>query len=194
MSTNADSRFVSLVRSWLVSLPHDLKVAYEAMDDENLPRDAREMAAGAVVFVVSPHEVVKDRNEAVASYVDDAILLRIVLGRLVKVVGESTIRERFPEVFENLDQDLDLCRTAIGDLMGWLESKVDALSKQSHKGRKVPAFLDNDEAREELFEDGLAFRTDYPIDEETIVDRLKKASTVTDVMKRRRAEEARNSA
>jgi hypothetical protein len=35
------------------------------------------------------------------------------------------------------------------------------------------------------------FRTDYPVDEKTIADKLKKATTVTEVMKRRKTEEAR---
>jgi hypothetical protein len=35
------------------------------------------------------------------------------------------------------------------------------------------------------------FRTDYPVDEKTITDKLKKATTITEVMKRRQTEEAR---
>ena len=73
--------------------------------------------------------------------------------------------------------------------MGWLESKLERLAKLEHKGKKIKTFLDDDEAREDLFDTGLAFRTDYPIDDRTIGDKLKKASTVTDVMRRRRAEE-----
>jgi uncharacterized membrane protein YkvA (DUF1232 family) len=194
VSTNADSRFVALVRSWLVSLPHDLKVAFEAMDDENLPRSARELAVGTIMYVLSPHDAVTDRNYAVASYVDDAILLHLALGHIMKQGTDSPIRERFPEVFDTLDKDLELCRSVIGELMSWLESKVDGLAKLEHKNRKVPVYLDNEDAREELFEDGLVFRTDYPIDESTIGDKLKKASTVTDAMKKRRAEEARQGA
>jgi len=188
-----DSRFVELVRSWLVSLPHDLKIAFEAMDDENLPRPARELAAGAIIYVVSPNDFVSDRNDAVASFVDDALILRLVL-RKILVKGEAdaqTLRDRYPELFGTLETDLDLCQVAMGDLMTWLDAKVDGLKNLEHKSKKTVAFLDDDEAREELFEDGLGFRTDYPIDEETIGDKLKKASTVTDVMKRRRAEEAR---
>lgn len=193
MPPNVDSRFVELVRSWLVSLPHDLKIAYEAMDDENLPRPARELAVGAIIFVVSPRDSVTDRNDAVASYADDALILRLVL-RKILVKGEAdaqTLRERYPELFETLESDLDVCKLAMGDLMTWLDAKVEGLANLEHKSKKTAAFVDDDEAREELFEDGLAFRTDYPIDEETIGDKLKKASTVTDVMKRRRSEEAR---
>ena len=196
MSTNADSRFVALVRAWLVSLPHDLKIAFEAMDDENLSRQSREIACGAVIYVVNPNDYVSDRGETVASFVDDAILLRLALHRiLTKGDPEAQgFRDRFPEMFETLEKDLELCKAAMGDLMTWLESKIDGLAQQEHKGKKCVAFLDDEEARETLFEDGLVFRTDYPIDEETIGDKLKKASTVTDVMKRRRAEEARQGA
>lgn len=199
MAINADSRFVELVRGWLVSLPHDLKIAFEAMDDENLPRAARELAVGAIIYVVSPNDYVKDRNDSVVSYVDDAILLRLAL-RKVLSHGETDaeaatgFRGRFPEVFETLETDLELCKAQMGDLMGWLDGKLATLKNLEYKSKKAPAFLDDDEAREELFEYGLVFRTEYPIDEETIGDKLKKASTVTDVMKRRRAEEARQGA
>jgi hypothetical protein len=51
---NADGKFVGLIRGWLCTLPHDLKVAYDAMDDENLSREQRELAVGAIIYVVSP--------------------------------------------------------------------------------------------------------------------------------------------
>jgi len=188
-----EARFVELFRSWLVSLPHDLKIAFDAMDDENLPRSSREIAAGAICYVVSPNDFVSDRNEAVASFADDALLLRLALQAVVADSGEDGVsfRDRFPELFDNLEQDLAAAGKVLGDLLPWLQGKVRGLKNQSYKGRKAPVFLDDDEAREELYEDGLAFRTDYPVDDKIIGDKLKKASTVTDVMRRRRAEEAR---
>ena len=75
--------------------------------------------------------------------------------------------------------------------MTWLEGKVGGLRAQTYKGKKLPQYLDNDESREELYEDGLGFRTDYPVDDKIIGDKLKRASTVTDVMRRRKAEETR---
>ena len=110
------------------------------MDDENLPRPVREVAAGVIAYVVSPNDGVSDRHDAVASYADDVVLLRIALQKaLGPGQDEQSFRDRFPE----------------------------------------------------LFEDGLVFRTDYPVDEKTITDKLKKATTITEVMKRRQAEEAR---
>ena len=193
MTITAESKFVELVRSWLVSLPHDLKIAFDAMDDENLPRNVREIATGAAIYVVSPNDAAgTDRNDQVVSYADDAMLLRLALQKaLGKGEDEQTFRERFPELFENLDEDLKICKSVMGDLMTWLEGKVPTLQKIEYKGRKVPAYLDNDEAREQLFDDGLVFRTDYPVDEKTIGDKLKKATTIVEAMKRRREHEAR---
>ena len=191
MST-PEARFVELFKSWLVSLPHDLKIAFDAMDDENLPRSSREIAAGAVCYVVAPN-VVADRNEAVASFADDALLLRLALKAVVAEGGEDgkAFRDRFPELFDNLDDDLAACSKVLGDLMPWIQGKVANLSNQPYKGKKARLYLDDDEAREELYEDGLVFRTDYPVDDKIIGDKLKKATTVTDVMRRRRAEETR---
>ena len=192
MTTNAESKFVELVRSWLVSLPHDLKIAFDAMDDENLPRPAREIATGAVVYIVSPKDSVSDRNDQVVSYADDAVLLRLALQQaLEKGEDEQAFRDRFPELFEGLDDNLKLCKSVMGDLMTWLEQKVPGLKNGNYKGKKIQAYLDDDEAREQLFDDGLVFRTDYPVDEKTIGDKVKKAATICEVMKRRKADEAR---
>lgn len=193
MSTAAaESKFVELVRGWLVSLPHDLKIAFDAMDDENLPRPVREVAAGVVAYVVSPNDFIADRNDALVSYADDALLLRLALAKaLGQGEDEDAFRGRFPELFENLDENLGLCKAVMGELMTWLEGKVTTLPGLEYKGKKVAKYLDDEAARELLFDDGLVFRTDYPVDEKTIADKLKKATTVTEVMKRRQAEEAR---
>jgi uncharacterized membrane protein YkvA (DUF1232 family) len=192
VTSTAESKFVELVRGWLVSLPHDLKIAFDAMDDENLPRAVREVAAGVVIYVVSPNDFISDRNDTVVSYADDAMMLRIALAKaLGKGEDEQAFRERFPELFDSVDENLALCKTVMGELMTWLESKAATLRGIEYKGKKIAIYLDDDEAREQLFDDGLVFRTDYPVDEKTIADKLKKAGTVTEVMKRRKAEEAR---
>lgn len=187
-----ESKFVELVRGWLVSLPHDLKIAFDAMDDENLPRPVREVAAGVVAYVISPNDSISDRADNVVSFADDAVLLRLALqAALGPGEDEKAFRDRFPELFDNLDDNLTICKSVMGELMTWLEAKVKGLPKLDYKGKKVVKYLDDEEAREQLFDDGLVFRTDYPVDEKTIGDKLKKASTVTDAMKRRKQEEAR---
>lgn len=191
--TTPESKFVELVRNWLVSLPHDIKTAYDALDDENLPREARELAVGTIIYIVSPHDIISDRNDAIVSFADDAILLRLGLAKMTAVAGEDGIefRDRYPDLFATLEADWAICRAVMGDLATWLEGKVPTLKTIDYKGKKIAKFLDDSDAREQLFEDGLVFRTDYPVDEKSIADRLKKASTIVDALRRAKAEEAR---
>lgn len=187
-----ESKFVELVRGWLVTLPHDLKIAIDAMDDENLPRPAREVAAGVIAYIVSPNDAVSDRHDVVVSFTDDALLLRLALQKVLSAgEDEQTFRDRFPELFEGLEENLTLCKSILGELMTWLEGKVPTLPVLDYKGKKIVKYIDDEEAREQLYEDSLVFRTDYPVDEKTITDKLKKATTIIDVMKRRQADEIR---
>lgn len=188
-----ESKFVEMVRGWLVSLPHDLKIAFDAMDDENLPRNARELAVGTIIYIVSPNDSVSDRNDTVVSFTDDAVLLRLGLMKVIQLGGEDgdAFRERYSELFDGINDQLELCSTVLGDLMTWISGKVETLPKLDFKGKKIKTYLDDDEAREQLFDDGLEFRTNYPVDEERIGDKVKKVSTILDVMRRRKAEEAR---
>jgi uncharacterized membrane protein YkvA (DUF1232 family) len=193
VTSTVESKFVEMVRDWLVSLPHDLKIAFDAMDDENLPRNAREFAVGTIIYIVSPNDFISDRNDTVVSFTDDAVLLRLGLLQVIKLGGEDgdAFRERYAELFDGIQEELELCETVMGDLMTWLSSKVESLRTLDYKGKKIKAYLDDEDARGQLFDDGLVFRTDYPVDETTIGDKLKKASTITDVMRRRKLEEAR---
>ncbi len=190
---STERRFVEIISEWLISLPHDLKILFEAKDDENLDRSARELAVGTILYVISPNDLVADRHDNFTSYCDDAILVRMVLAQVVSDNDEDTefFKSRFPDFFDDLEEELAICKNAMGELYEWLESKIPTLPKMEHKGKKVRDYITNDEDGETLFDEGLAFRTEYPVEEETLADKLKKASTVLEVIKRRKAEEAR---
>ena len=190
MDAEIEKRFVDTMRSWLVSLPHDLKVLYEASADENLDRKARELAVGAIIYVVSPNDFISSDRDDFAGYADDCIILRLALHRLAKATDEDTefFKSRFAEFFETLDDELAICKSAMGELYDWLDARVDVLKDLVYKGKKIPTFIDDDEASEFLYEDGLGFRTEYPVDEEDISDRFKKAKTIIEIIRRRKAE------
>jgi uncharacterized membrane protein YkvA (DUF1232 family) len=201
-------RFVDMMRAWLISLPHDLKILYEAAADENLDRAARELATGAIIYAISPSDFVSsDRSPATgggaagdvtssgdfSSYADDCVVLRLALRRIGSKKDEDSqqFRDRFDDFFASLDEELEVCSKAMGDLYSWLESRVDHLGEQEYKGKKVPLYVDDEELGELLYEDGLVFATEYPVDEDDLADRFKKASTILEVIQRRKSEEDR---
>ena len=190
MDAELSGRFVETMRSWLVSLPFDLKILYEASTDENLSRETRELMIGAIIYTISPNDLISDR-ENFASYADDCLLVRFALKVGVGSDDEDQafFRSRFPEFFETLDQELETCEQAMGEIYGWLSSKVDMLTKRSYKNRTVAQYFESDELQETLYEDGLAFRTEYPIIDDDISDRFKKPSSIIDLLERAKAEE-----
>lgn len=194
-SQDISGRFVEIMTEWLCSLPHDLKILYEAASDENLARSDRELVTGTIIYTVSPNDFISADRHDFLSFADDVLLLRMVLYDITSGKGESDPEDteyftsRFPEFFESLEEELAVCQKAMGELYGWMKSKIKQLRALEYKGKKIAAYLDDDEAGEFLYEDGLAFRTEYPVDEETISDKLKKASTVIEVIQKRKEEE-----
>jgi uncharacterized membrane protein YkvA (DUF1232 family) len=187
------ARFVETMRSWLISLPHDLKILYEACSDENLSRESRELVVGAIVYVISPNDFISSDREDFSSYADDCLLLRLALQKSLSGEDEDSafFRSRFEDFFGALDEELAVCEKAMGDLYVWLAAKVDDLKGLSYKSKNVKQYLDDEELGEQLYEDGLGFATEYPVDEDDLADRFKKASTIIEIIQRRKAEEDR---
>lgn len=183
-----ERRYLSLVTQWLLALPHDLKVLFEAKDDPNLERPARETAAGGILYVLAKDS---SSEEKFVGFADNAIVLREALRAVLAQGGESAddFRRRFAEYYENLDEDLALCAQVMGDTYTWLAHKIPVLHKQAYKGKKVPQYIDDDESAETLYEDGLAFATEFPIDEGKLGMRLKKPETLLEPLRRKAAEE-----
>jgi hypothetical protein len=183
-----DRHFLSKITEWLLALPHDLKVLFEAKDDPNLERTARETAAGAILYVLTPDT---SSDEKFVGFAERSIIFRLALRAIEAKGGEGApaFRERFEEYYEHLDTDMDLCKRAMGDTYTWLAGKIDTLHKHVLKGKKVPQYIDDDESVELLYDDGLAFATDFPLDEDKLSMRLKRAETVLEPMRRKVAEE-----
>ena len=194
MDAEIDTRFVETMRSWLISLPHDLKVLYEAAADENLERSTRELMIGAIIYVISPNDFISTDRDEFAGYADDCIMLRLALRSLAESSDEDVefFRSRFPEFFESLGTEIEICQAAMGpELFNWLAGRLAELRNLEYKGKKVSQYIDDDEASELLYEDGLGFRTEYPVEEEQLADRFKKSSTILEVISRRKLEEDR---
>jgi hypothetical protein len=181
-------RFMAAISEWLVTLPHDLKMLYEAADDENLDRGVRELAVGAIISTIDPGHLPGVPPEDFVNHCDGVIILRLALSKVVAGGGEfcDAFRERFGEFYETVGDDLSLCESALGDTFSWLTEKTTKLPTLEYKGKKVAEYLDDQDAGELLYAAGLEFQTEYEVDEDVITDRLKKASTVLDALENRR--------
>jgi uncharacterized membrane protein YkvA (DUF1232 family) len=187
-----EKRFVARMRTLLVSLPYDLKVLFEVISDENLPLEARRIAAGGAIYCLSPSDPIPD-SLGIVGYADDVVLLRFVLDRFLALAGEegASYSDRFPEQFGLLREDLELFSSFLGETLDWLRRRVEqGLLKLRYKGKDAVAYVSDEEASEYLYEEGLEFVTQYDIDEEAAA-KLQTGAAVRDVFERRMIEESK---
>jgi hypothetical protein len=184
----AERPFLEKVSEYLLSLPFDLKILQEAVTNPDLDRTAREMAAGTIIHTLLPQE-----GESPGRYVDDVLFVRAALSEVVSggSEGASAFRARFTDVYGKLDDDLRVFESCLGELWPWLSAKLQTFPKQVYKGKKPPQFVDDEEAASFLYEEGLEFQTNYPVNEEQVRNRLRRADQVVELLNRRRAEEAK---
>lgn len=193
MSESLEQRFISRMRELLVNLPYDLKAVFEAMTDEDLPADARYLATGAVIYTLSPADPIPD-HIGIVGFTDDVVALRLSLKSLLDIGGDAIAEypTRFPEQFEKLDEDIALFREYFGENMDWLERRMslEAIHKDKYKGKTVKEYVEDDEAGQYLYEEGLGFTTDYEIDDEE-VERLSSGKPVFEAFQKRHQFEER---
>jgi hypothetical protein len=185
MDKDLERSFLETLARALVSLPFDLKVLLEAVADPDLEHDVREVAAAAVVHILSP----RDGNiDPYLRYGEDAIMLRLAGRRVLENGGESAgiFRQRFAEEFDRFVAELTVIeRTLGGDLMGWLAGRWPGLRKATYARKKIPVFVDDQEVGTFLYDDGLKFGTNYPITEESLLGRLKQAQPFVEHLRKK---------
>jgi hypothetical protein len=193
MDKELERRFLGTIGRYLVSLPFDLKVLLEAAADSDLERAAREVAAGTVVYVLASTDKTGDREHRIHVFVHDAILVRAALKRVAELGGEgaAALVARFPDEYSTVDDDVALFSQVLGELYPWLAGKLDGFKKLHYKGRRAFDYLDDDDGATFLYDEWLAFQTDYDLTEQALEGRLRKLEPILETLRRKRADEAR---
>ncbi len=189
MDKDVERSFLEAMSKALVSLPFDLKVLLEGVADPDLEHDVRELAAAAVVHIISPKE---SNVEPYVRYAEDVVLFRLTLRKIVAEGGEGAdaFRERFAENYGRLDDDLALLGKALGsEVVTWIDSKWPSLRKVVYARKKIPQFVDDEEVGTFLYDEGLRFATEYPISEKTLAGRMKQAQPIVDHLLRKREQD-----
>lgn len=187
-SKETERQFLSVLGGYLVSLPFDLKILQEAVADPDLDRSAREIAAGAIVHTLMPQE-----GEGPLRFADDVLIVRAALKAVADRGGEAfgAFRDRFGDAYATLDQDIALFDEALDDIWRWLAGKVEGFPKLPYKGRRAGGYVDDDESQSFLYDEGLEFETNFNVTEQQVSNRVRRLEQVVDLLKKRRAEEAR---
>jgi hypothetical protein len=189
MDKDVERGFLEVYSKALVSLPFDVKVLLEAVSDADLEHGVRELAAAAVVHVITA----KDGNvEPFIRHAEDVVLLRLALRKILSQGGEGAeaFKTRFDENYGRLEQEISVFEGAFGgDVINWLDSRWPALLKAVYVRKKIPQFVDDEEMGTFLYDEGLRFGTEYPITEKSLAGRVKQGQPIVDHLLRKREQD-----
>jgi uncharacterized membrane protein YkvA (DUF1232 family) len=131
----AAQQFAEFISEAILSLPQDLKAVLRIVEDPDIDDAGRQAAAGALIHVLSASNAIPGMR-GILAYVDDVLVLRLIMERLSKTSPEAMARHReeSPELLADLDGQLAIARRYLGELMSVLDAAADGVSKLNHQG------------------------------------------------------------
>jgi uncharacterized membrane protein YkvA (DUF1232 family) len=122
-------------------------------DDQDLDDRLRELAFGAVLYGLTPGDIIPDSSNPPLGYVDDALALRVILAKIAQDAPATfeRYRARLPELCDPLDADIESAKEYLGDLYEPFVARVCQATTLEYKGKSVrDAFEDSSFIDEEL--------------------------------------------
>lgn len=164
----------------IVSLPQDMKAVLRIVEDPDLEDDHRALAAGALLHFLSGHNAIPGMRGTLA-YVDDVIVLRLVLERLQELAPEVMAQQRVdsPELFEPLEAQMTAVRGYLGELLSVLDKACEGLPSISHHGRTAAECGSDMEAASWLYDTvHAAIVSELDLDEDEITRALRNVAQI----------------
>jgi uncharacterized membrane protein YkvA (DUF1232 family) len=170
----------------ILDLPQDAKVLCDVLDDGDLPDDARSLAAGALLAVLHPGDLIPD-TWGPLGLLDDAIIVRLAATAALPAgsAAHRRLAERYPSFFANLAGDVEAARAYLGDAFALLEARLARLRTLEHKGRRAGAVLKDEAARARLYEELDEALTDLEITEDELLVAMRRVDHLLAHLRRR---------
>jgi uncharacterized membrane protein YkvA (DUF1232 family) len=183
----AQALFEEVIKDAILSLPQDLKAFLRIVEDPDLEDSHRTLAAGALLHLLSGHNAIPGMRGLIA-YVDDVIVLRLVLEKLEREAPEVIARHRAdsPDLLEPLAQQMEAVRAYLGDLLGVLEKACESLPKLTHEGHSAQACAHDDEGSTWLYDAvHAALVNQFDFDEDDVARALKGVDQIKRALQQR---------
>ena len=180
-------RFFEWMRGAIVGLPQNLKAALRVAEDQDIPDDGRALVAGAVVHWLSRTNTIPGARGAALPYVDDVLVLLLALERLAKMAPEAVPRLRAdaPELFDTLENDLQVAREYLGPGIVVLEQALDRVVKLKHMGRTALQCVKDEDSATMLYEEVHAALIDFDLEADAVGRELKELDTLVDELRKK---------
>lgn len=157
MSDN--DKYLDLFPTWLRSLGEDAEALGNLLEEESLPREAKEAIAGGINYLFKSLDLIPDGIDDIG-YLDDAFVLRVAAEQASAGELDGVDAEKLT-ILGRLTNEAETVREFLGDDYGRLEGYVRGLRNGAARGRSVNDILDDPQTGKDLLSDVRGFAKTY---------------------------------
>jgi uncharacterized membrane protein YkvA (DUF1232 family) len=176
--------FIGFMSRSIVEIHQDVKVIFEMLDDAELNDETRMRAAGAMLYLLAPGDLIPD-TFGLLGHADDSLILRMMMAYAIEQNPERSehYRERFPEVFDTLEPDLESASRFLGELYPWMFRYLDRLREVEYKGKRAELFVNDIEASLWLYNEVNEDLLDLEFDDDELQREVAKVEKIIPILK-----------
>ena len=146
--------FIEFLSRAITEISQDVKVMFEMMDDPEFSEATRLRTAGALLYLLAPGDLIPD-TFGLLGQADDCLVMRLTMQFVLNQKPERAdhYRERYPEVFDHLEEDLEISAGFLGEIYPWLEEYLEKLDAIEFKGKKAQDVIEDVDTNSWLFDE-----------------------------------------
>ncbi len=167
--TNTFEVLIQLIKKWLIDLGVNAQLFIELAGDEALPTWVRKLAAGVLLYLDVPIDLIPEKLRFIG-LIDDMLVMIVGLVIFVPQLPE----ERFTyycqkyEAVVKIEEYEQIVKSTLGILWERLTRFVETLQKRTYKNKTTEEVVQSAELREALFDETMVFVANLGLDPETL--------------------------
>lgn len=181
--TNTFEIFIQLIKKWLTDIGVNVKLFNELAGDEALPTWVRTLAAGVLLYLNSPIDLIPEKLGFIGLF-DDMLFMIVGLAIIVPQLPEERLKyycQKYEAVVK-IGEYEQIVKSTLGILWERLTRFVETLQKRTYKNKTTEEVVLSDELREALFDETMVFVANLGLDPETLVKETNRLPTPEKLM------------
>jgi uncharacterized membrane protein YkvA (DUF1232 family) len=173
-ATGNFEKFLKTIKTLLMNLGINAKLFYEISGDEALPKRVRSLAAGVLLYLKAPFDLVPDKLRFIG-LIDDMLIMIIGLVIIVPQIPDERkryYRQKY-EAVNKIEEYEQIISSTLGMLWERFVQFTESLQKRTYKNKTTEEVVESSELREKLFDETMVIIANIGLDPETLDKEVK---------------------
>ena len=169
--------FIQLIKKWLADLGINVQLFNELAGDEALPMWVRSLAAGVLLYLNAPVDLIPDKIPFLG-LIDDILVMIVGLVIIAPQIPDERLTyysQKYAGV-DKIGEYEQIVKSTLGILWERLARFVETQQKRTYKNKTTEEVVQSADLREALFDETMVFVADLGLDPETLDKGTKRIS------------------